>query len=129
MATQLEILAEKYRKEVLGVNSYNDKNFYSSVNKNALSDGDLKGKGDVDGQIGSSVDIQNRIDNMSRNRFNNTNEYSMVNKDALSDGDEFGKGQVGDNGQVGSLTDINTRNAVLGKNSTYGPDKKQYPDF
>jgi hypothetical protein len=129
MATQLEILAEKYRKEVLGVNSYNDKNFYSSVNKNALSDGDLKGKGDVEGQVGSSVDIQNRIDNMSRNRYNNTNEYSMVNKNALSDGDEFGKGQIGDNGQVGSLTDIKTRNTVLGKNPTYGPDKKQYPDF
>lgn len=129
MATQLEILAEKYRKEVLGVNSYNDKNFYSSVNKNALSDGDPKGKGEVDGQVGSSVDIQNRIDNMSRNRYNGTNEYSMVNKDALSDGDEFGKGQVGDSGDVGSLTDIKTRIDLLGKNPTYGPGKKQYPDF
>ena len=129
MATQLEILAEKYRKEVLGVNSYNDKNFYSSVNKNALSDGDTKGKGDVDGQVGSSVDIQNRMDNMARNRYASNNEYSMVNKDALSDGDEFGKGQVGDNGQVGSLTDIKTRTDLLGKNSTYGPGKKQYPDF
>ena len=129
MATQLEILAEKYRKEVLGVNSYNDKNFYSSVNKNALSDGDEKGKGDVNGQVGSSVDIQNRMDNMARNRYGSNNEYSMVNKDALSDGDEFGKGQVGDTGDVGSLTDIKTRIDLLGKNPTYGPGKKQYPDF
>ena len=92
MATQLEILAEKLRKEVISKNSYNSSNGYSSINKNALSDGDERGKGDVNGQVGSSIDIQNRIANLGRNRYNNGNEYSSVNKDALSDGDELGKG-------------------------------------
>ena len=45
MATQLEILAEKYRNEILGPNAYSEKKFYSSTNKNALSDGDEKVKG------------------------------------------------------------------------------------
>ena len=125
MATQLEILAEKLRKEVISKNLYPTGNSYSSVNKNALSDGDEKGKGDVNGQVGSSVDIQNRIDNLGRNRYNNGNEYSSVSKDALSDGDEFGKGDV--NGQVGSLTDIKTRTDVVARNK-YN-DSKGYPDF
>ena len=84
-----------------------------------------EGKGDVNGQVGSSVDIQNRIDNLGRNRYNNGNEYSSVSKDALSDGDEFGKGDV--NGQVGSLTDIKTRTDVVARNK-YN-DSKGYPDF
>ena len=125
MATQLEILAEKFRNEVVGKNSYNTNKAYSSTNKNALSDGDEKGKGELDGNIGSSVDIQNRIDNMGRNRYNQQNEYSSINKDALSDGDEFGKGEV--DGKVGSLTDINTRIDVTGRNK-YG-ETKTYPDF
>jgi hypothetical protein len=125
MATQLEILAEKLRKEVISKNSYNSNNFYSSVNKNALSDGDEKGKGDVNGQVGSSIDIQNRIDNLGRNRYNGQNEYSSVNKDALSDGDELGKGD--NNGQVGSLTDIKTRTDVVARNKYNG--SKGYPDF
>jgi len=125
MATQLEIIAEKLRQEVISRNTYNGEKSYSSVNKNALSDGDEKGKGDVNGQVGSSVDIQNRIDNMGRNRYGVDNEYSSINKDALSDGDEFGKGDS--NGQVGSLTDIKTRIDVVARNK-YN-DSKGYPDF
>ena len=125
MATQLEILAEKLRKEVISKNSYNSSNGQSSVNKNALSDGDEKGKGDVNGQVGSSVDIQNRIDNLGRNRYNGQNEYSSLNKDAISDGDELGKGE--NNGQVGSLTDIQTRIDVVARNKYNG--SKGYPDF
>lgn len=73
--TQLEIIAEKLRNETLARNSYTSNNFYSSVNKNALSDGDEKGKGELDGKIGSSVDIHNRIDNTGRNKFGENNKY------------------------------------------------------
>ena len=45
----------------------------------------------------------------------------------MSDGDEFGKGQIGDDGQIGSLTDINTRIQVINKNK-FGESNK-YPDF
>jgi hypothetical protein len=125
MATQLEILAEKYRNEVIGKNPYNTNKGYSSVNKNALSDGDEKGKGELDGNIGSSVDIQNRIDNTGRNKYGAQNEYSSVNTNALSDGDEYGKGEL--DGKVGSLTDINSRIDSTGRNK-YG-ETKTYPDF
>jgi hypothetical protein len=121
MATQLEILAQKFRTEILGPNIYNEQKFYSSTNKNALSDGDVKGKGELDNSIGSSVDVQNRIDNVGRNRFNN----SSINKDALSDGDEKGKGEL--DGKVGSLTDIKSRTDVVARNK-YNPSKG-YPDF
>jgi hypothetical protein len=43
----------------------------------------------------------------------------------MSDGDERGKGE--NNGQVGSLTDINKRNDLVASNK-YG-EKKRYPDF
>jgi hypothetical protein len=127
MATQLEILAQKFRTEVLGPNIYKEDKGYSSNNKNALSDGDAKGKGELDGAIGSSVDIQNRIDNINRNRYNSNNGYSSTSKDAQSDGDEFGKGQVGENGTIGSSTDIQQRIALVGRNN-YG-SKNTYPDF
>ena len=127
MATQLEILAQKFRTEILGPNAYNEEKSYSSVNKNALSDGDVKGKGEYENSIGSSVDVQNRIDNIGRNKYNNENGYSSINKNALSDGDEFGKGQIDDTSQVGSLTDIKTRTDVVAKNKFNS--SKGYPDF
>jgi hypothetical protein len=49
------------------------------------------------------------------NRYTFENGYGINSKDAISDGDEFGKGQ-NQNGQVGSLTDINTRNQVMATN-------------
>jgi len=57
MATQLELLAEQYRKEHISRNSYDTNGQYNSNHPNANSDGDEKGKN----EIGSSVDIQNRI--------------------------------------------------------------------
>jgi hypothetical protein len=40
----------------------------------------------------------------------------------LSDGDEFGKGQIGDDGTIGSKTDIKERTDNIVKN-TYGAKK------
>ena len=93
--TELEKLANLYRKEHITKNLYATSNEYSDNNKNALSDGDEKGKGENNGSIGSSVDIQNRIANTVKNKFSPSNEYSSVNANALSDGDEFGKGTGG----------------------------------
>ena len=39
MATQLEILANQFRKEQIVRNAYTDQGEYGSGNKNALSDG------------------------------------------------------------------------------------------
>lgn len=126
MATSLEQLSEKFRTEHLTRNSYNVKNLYDSNNKNAQSDGDEKGKGELDGQIGSSTDVHARTELLARNRFNSGNLYNSSSPDAISSGDERGKGDDG-NGQVGSLSDINKRIELVASNK-YG-EKKRYPDF
>jgi hypothetical protein len=58
------------------------------------------------------------------NRYSLNNGYGVTNPNAISDGDELGKGQ-NQNGQVGSLTDINTRTDIVstnkyGANNGYG---------
>jgi hypothetical protein len=125
--TELEIIAEKERISSIARNEYTFNNGYNSNNVNALSNGDEKGKGELDGQVGSLTDINTRKDNMGRNVYNGNNGYGINNPNALSDGDEKGKGEL--NGQIGSATDINIRKDNLGRNEKYGPNKKSYPDF
>ena len=67
---------------------------------------------------------QFRPTELAINRYSSNNGYGITNPDAISDGDEFGKGQ-NQNGQVGSLTDINTRTDIMstnryGVNNGYG---------
>jgi len=124
MATQLEIIAEKERQAHLTRNSYVEKNGYGVTHENALSNGDEKGKGET-GTIGSSVDIQARVENLLRNPYSSNNQYNSKNPNALSDGDEKGKGE--NNGSVGSLTDVNSRKDSVARNK-FGETKK-YPDF
>lgn len=129
--TELELIANRLRKEHVARNEYNYTDEYGVNNKNALSDGDEKGKGQMgdDGTIGSVTDINTRIANIVKNNYNKNNGYGLGHPNAISDGDEKGKGLAGDGGTIGSLTDINTRKENLVKNPIYGPNKKQYPDF
>ena len=89
MATQLETLADKFRQESIARNIYTTKGIYDSNHKNAVSDGDEKGKAD----IGSSIDIQNRISNLTRNTYNENNGYGTNHPNAISEGDEKGKNE------------------------------------
>jgi len=79
MATQLEQLSEKFRKEHLTRNSYDSKNLYNSNNRNAQSDGDEKGnergKGENNGQIGSLSDINKRTELIASNKFGEKKRY------------------------------------------------------
>ncbi len=75
MATQLEKLGEQYRNELLSRNGYNGLNGYSSTNRNALSDGDEKGKGENSGNIGSKTDINVRIESITRNKYGENKRY------------------------------------------------------
>jgi hypothetical protein len=118
----------KARKDLLAKNTYKVNKGYDSNNKNALSDGDDKGKGENKEQIGSMTDIKARMDNLGRNtNYSKENPYGRGSKNALSDGDNKGKGQIGDTGTIGSLIDINSRIDLI-KSNTYGV-KKSYPDF
>ena len=124
--TKLDEHAEKARLENITKNSYKTGNEYNTNNINALSNGDDKGKGEYNGQIGSLTDINTRIENTQKNTYKkNVNEYNTNNINALSNGDDKGKGEY--NGQIGSLTDINKRIELTVKN-LYKEDKK-YPDF
>ena len=49
MPTQLEIIANKQRVEHLAKNEYNYGDLYGSSNTGALSDGDERGKGELNG--------------------------------------------------------------------------------
>lgn len=51
---------------------------------------------------------------LSKNKFTKGDRYNVAHSRALSDGDDFGKGLNG--GNVGSATDITTRNGLLAKN-------------
>jgi hypothetical protein len=67
---------------------------------------------------------QLRPTELAINRYSANNGYGITNPNAVSDGDEFGKGQ-NESGQVGSLTDINTRTDIIsankyGANNGYG---------
>jgi hypothetical protein len=75
MATQLEILAQKYRNEVLGPNIYKEDKNYSSRHKNALSDGDEKGKGENNGSVGGKTDINKRTESITKNKYNESKKY------------------------------------------------------
>jgi len=59
---------------------------------------------------------EQRAEHLARNEYKYTNSYGSTHPNALSTGDEKGKGQVGDSGDVGGLTDINTRIDNTGRN-------------
>jgi hypothetical protein len=45
------------------------------VHPNAMSDGDDRGKGENNGNVGSSIDIQTRTDVVARNKYNGSKGY------------------------------------------------------
>jgi hypothetical protein len=127
--TQLEVIAEQLRTQEIVINRYSDKNGYGLTSKDAISDGDERGKGQKgdNGEVGSITDINTRIQILNTNKYGKEFGYGLTNPNAISDGDELGKGQKGDDGQIGSLTDINTRTLVINKNK-FG-ELNKYPDF
>ena len=69
-------VADKIRNQLLAKNNFaSQKNEYGSTNKDALSDGDEKGKGELDGKVGSLTDIKSRTDVVARNKYNPSKGY------------------------------------------------------
>ena len=95
----------------MAINDYNYTNNYSSVNPDALSDGDDKGKGELNGNIGSKTDIfgnsvgPGRLGLQAMNTYGDNFKYDVNNPNAVSDGDEKGRGE-NVSGQIGTKTDI-----------------------
>lgn len=120
MPTKLEQIADMQRAQLITFNSYNEiaSNNYGVGHPNAISDGDVKGKGDPTGTgvAGDSVDIATRNSNIGTNKFKDANGqiYNAGHPAALSDGDEHGRGE--NNGSIGTQTDISTRDSNTSRN-------------
>ena len=75
----LTAIADLQRKSLIVKNDYKTVNPYSSVNPDAISDGDESGKGTgifldtING--GSSIDIVERKNEIKINKFNSTKPY------------------------------------------------------
>ena len=79
---ELSAIADMERKKLLPKNDFNNKNEYSSVNKDALADGDAQGKGtgvflDVYNQnAGAIQDILERRDEIKINEYQPNKPYT-----------------------------------------------------
>jgi hypothetical protein len=67
-----------YRKEQIVKNAYNNGSEYNESNKNALSDGDEKGKGETN-TVGGLTDIKTRNSLLVKNKYKTGNEYNESN--------------------------------------------------
>jgi hypothetical protein len=73
--------AEQERKKLFPKNNFNTSNEYSSVNPDALADGDVQGKGtggylDVYNNIaGNNIDNVERKEGIKINRYNQSKTY------------------------------------------------------
>jgi hypothetical protein len=66
------------RTESVARNTYNSENGYNKTNVNALSDGDEKGKGQIGDEgksIGSKTDINERLNNTTKNSYGEKKPY------------------------------------------------------
>lgn len=76
--SRLEDSSVEFRKEALAKNSYGKTKEYNPGHKNALSDGDEKGRGETN-TIGTKTDISERVKSEAKNKFTKTNPYSDSN--------------------------------------------------
>jgi len=76
--SRLETISTEFREKNLAKNSYSNNDDYNTAHENALSDGDVKGKGENNGAIGSSVDIQSRAKALAKNKFSPNNQYDSA---------------------------------------------------
>lgn len=74
--SRLEDVSLPYRKKSLVRNDYNENSKYEAGHADALSTGDEKGKGEVNGQVGGATDIKMRDKLVTKNKFNKNREYN-----------------------------------------------------
>jgi hypothetical protein len=77
MKSKIKELGAIERAKQTRYNPYTGANTYGPNHKNALSDGDEKGKGLYKGSIGGRTDINTRNQNMGSNPFNKSNPYRV----------------------------------------------------
>ena len=74
--SRLEEINAPFRKENLARNDYDNNDQYTVSHPDALSDGDEKGKGEKNNQVGGATDIKTRERLMTKNKYNKNREYN-----------------------------------------------------
>lgn len=74
--SRLEDISAQFRDQQVAKNPYNKNDEFDASHPNAISDGDNKGKGENNGQIGSADDIRLRHQQLVKNKYNKNNEYN-----------------------------------------------------
>ena len=74
--SRLEELSLPFRKKLIAKNIYNENDKYEISHPNALSNGDEKGKGELNGQVGGLTDIKTRESLLTKNIYNKNREYN-----------------------------------------------------
>lgn len=77
--SRLEEKSVVFRNAILTKNSYNNNKPYNSSHTNSLSDGDEKGKGEVNGSVGGLTDIKTRNTLLTKNSYSNNKPYNASN--------------------------------------------------
>lgn len=75
--SKLKQIADAERPNQLKKNIYVEKNEYNSSHPNAISDGDDKGRGLNNGNIGNRTDITQRKLQSSKNIYTEKNSYKV----------------------------------------------------
>ena len=73
--SKLEDTNVGFRENNVVRNTYKTEDQYTSGHKNALSDGDEKGKGEKNSSVGSATDIKTRDASIAKNTYNKNKEY------------------------------------------------------
>jgi len=74
--SRLETTSAAYRATLVAKNDYSDTDPYNAGNPDALSTGDEKGKGLVNGEAGGLTDIKTRAKLIAKNKYNSNREYN-----------------------------------------------------
>lgn len=73
--SNLEKISVEFRKKEVARNEYDKNDSYELGHANALSDGDEKGKGEKNNQVGGATDIKSRETAATKNRYNINRQY------------------------------------------------------
>lgn len=71
--------SDEYRQRNKSRNDYTPEDYYNTGHENALSDGDEKGRGQVNNQVGTSTDIRKREELATKSMYNKNNPYNINN--------------------------------------------------
>lgn len=73
--SNLEKIGVEFRKQNITKNAYNENDKYNVGHSNALSNGDEKGKGELDGEAGGLTDVKARQTAEAKNKYNSNRQY------------------------------------------------------